>query len=447
MSTLQTAPVIPPTHVLDALRRRILVDGFAIVIDPRRSHGSYLHDAPSGREFLDFYTFFASMPIGFNHPRLREPEFHAKLLNASIARIANADVYSQYYAEFVTAVDQIANPGGYPHFFFIDGGALAVENALKAAFDWKVRKNLAAGRGEIGQQIIHFRQAFHGRSGYTMSLTNTDPNKIMYFPKFDWPRIDNPRIDFSLSEPDRSQEVAGREQQALAQIHAAIEQHGHDLAAIIIEPIQGEGGDNHFRGEFLRALREICDQHEMLLIFDEVQTGGGCTGQMWCWQHFDVMPDIVCFGKKMQQCGIMASPRIDDVDNVFKISSRINSTWGGNLTDMVRAAQMLRIIHDEDLVAHAARVGAQLLDGLKRLAAKQPLVTHVRGRGIMCAFDLPTPEIRNQVRRACYERDMLVLNCGEKSIRFRPALDLEPADLERGLDLLDEALAAVAAAR
>src|SRR5262249_47781621 len=148
--------------------------------------------------------------------------------------------------------------------------------------DWKVRKNMAAGRGERGTQILHFRRAFHGRSGYTMSLTNTDPRKTDLFAKFDWPRVSNPSIDFSLPEGQREADVIAREKKSEEEIMKFIRERGNDIAAIIIEPIQGEGGDNHFRGEWLKTLRRICDENDILLIFDEVQCGGGTTGRNWC---------------------------------------------------------------------------------------------------------------------------------------------------------------------
>lgn len=435
---------ISPQQTWDILKRHILVDGFHVVADPQASHGAHIHDTLRGADFLDFYSYFATQPIGYNHPRMREADFQARLLIAATTKVANADVYTKYYADFVKTLANVAGLPGMERFFFIDGGALAVENALKAAFDWKVRKNLAAGRGELGSKVIHFRQAFHGRSGYTLSLTNTDPAKILYFPKFDWPRIDNPFVNFALPEPARMQDVSAREQAAVAQIRAAIAQHGHDLACIIVEPIQCEGGDHHFRAEFLRTLREICDQNEMLLIFDEVQTGVGVTGRMWCCEHFAVMPDIIAFGKKMQICGIMAGPRLDEVDSVFKVPSRINSTWGGNLVDMVRAAQYLRIIRDENLVERAAETGAHLLDSLREFESRHRSVTAARGRGLLCAFDLATAELRTKVRQACWDRHMLTLVCGERSMRLRPVLDIDIADIDRGVEILDEVLTEVA---
>jgi len=436
-------PAVAAKDAIDVLKTRILVDGFHLVVDLEKCHGSYLYDGASGREYLDFYSNFASQPIGYNHPRMKDPEFQARLAIAATTKVANPDLYTQFYAEFVRTVEEVVGVPGFDHFFFIDGGALAVENALKTAFDWKIRKNLAAGRGEKGMQALHFKQAFHGRTGYTLSMTNTsDPRKTMYFPKFDWPRVDNPMLNFELPEAHRALDAEARELVAQGQIHAAIARNPHDIACIIIETIQGEGGDNHFRAEFLQALRDICDKHEMLLIFDEVQCGMGITGKAWAFEHFGVAPDIICFGKKMQICGIMANRRIDEIDSVFKVPSRINSTFGGNLADMVRATQYLKIIRDEQLFDHAARMGTRLLDALMQLKSRHACVTNVRGLGLMCALDLPDGKFRDAARSACQDRQMMVLSCGDRSLRFRPLLDVDPADLDRGVAILDEAIKA-----
>ncbi|HVM46692.1 MAG TPA: aminotransferase class III-fold pyridoxal phosphate-dependent enzyme, partial [Candidatus Acidoferrum sp.] len=267
-SSLKT---IPPQQVIAELEQHILVDGFKLVFDATRSHGSRFVDAATGRELLDLYSFYASQPIGFNHPYFERPEVKADLLTAAKVKVANADVYTAQYAMFVQTFARVGGMAPLDRYFFIEGGALAVENAVKAAMDWKVRKNLAAGRGERGTEIVHFEGAFHGRSGYTMSLTNTDPRKILYYPKFPWPRIVAPTLDFALPPAEREAAAIRKEKQALQQIRDVLAQKAVDVAAIIIEPIQGEGGDNHFRAEFLQALRRICDEHEVLLIFDEVQ--------------------------------------------------------------------------------------------------------------------------------------------------------------------------------
>src|SRR5438477_5832734 len=359
---------IAPSKVLETIEQHVLLDGFKVVVDLDKSRGSYLHNAVSGKRLIDLYGFFGSMPVGFNHPHFDQPEVQRDLLRAAKVKIANSDVYSAGYAEFVATFERVVGLAPLQRYLFIEGGALAVENCLKAAMDWKVRKNMAAGHGGRGTQVLHFRHAFHGRTGYTMSLTNTDPRKTDLFAKFDWPRVSCPYIDFSLPESERQADVIAREQKSESEIRDFIDQRNIDICAIIIEPIQGEGGDNHFRGEWLQKLRKICDENDILLIFDEVQCGMGTTGRNWCCQHFDVVPDLIAFGKKAQVCGVMAGPRLDEVaENCFRLPGRINSTWGGNLTDMVRSRFCLELIERDNLVQNAAQRGEQLLQGLHQI--------------------------------------------------------------------------------
>jgi L-lysine 6-transaminase len=413
------------------------MDGFKIVFDLERSRGSYMYDAATGHRLIDFYGFFGSVPVGYNHPHFDEAEVQQELLRAATTKIANSDVYSEQYADFVETFVRVAGLPPLSRYLFIEGGALAIENTLKAAMDWKVRKNMAAGRGERGTEILHFRHAFHGRSGYTMSLTNTDPRKTDLFAKFDWPRVSCPNIDFSLGESEREADVIEREKKSEAEIRKFIAERGVDIAAIIIEPIQGEGGDNHFRGEWLKKLREICDENEMLLIFDEVQCGMGTTGKNWCCQHFGVLPDLMAFGKKVQVCGVMAGPRLDEVkDNAFRLPSRLNSTWGGNFTDMVRSKHFLQIVEEENLVENASVVGERIVNSLREIAAECPIMTAVRGRGLFIAFDLPDVATRDKAWKNLFDHGLLILKSGERAIRFRPALDLTAEVADEAMDLL-----------
>jgi len=425
------------SRVLSVLDEHILLDGFKIVIDLEKSRGSYLFDGATGNRLIDLYGFFGSMPVGFNHPHFDEPQVQKDLLRAAKAKVANSDVYSEAYAEFVETFARVAGLPPLERYLFIEGGALAVENTLKAAMDWKVRKNMAAGHGELGTEILHFRHAFHGRSGYTMSLTNTDPRKTDLFAKFDWPRISCPHLDFSLPESEREKDVIARERKAAQEIQSWIAKRKIDICAIIIEPIQGEGGDNHFRGEWLRKLRGICDENDILLIFDEVQCGMGVTGKMWCSQHFDVVPDLMSFGKKAQVCGIMAGPRLDEVkDNAIRLPSRLNSTWGGNLTDMVRSTHYMHIIEEEFLVENAAKVGAYFLDQLRDLQRYEPKISAVRGRGLLLAFDLPDSETRERFWKGLFDLGVLTLRSGDRSIRFRPALDITAEVVDEAMGLM-----------
>jgi len=426
-------------RVFPILKKSLLVDGFHLVIDLERSHGSVIVDALEGREYLDCYGYFATLPVGHNHPKMDDEGFRKTLLTAALANPANSDIYSRQFAAFVEIFRELAVPDDFIHLFFIAGGALAVENAMKAAFDWKRQKNRAAGVEGGGDKILHFVDAFHGRSGYTLSVTNTDPGKTRDFPKFDWPRVSSPYVDFPMD----ASVAAQREAKTFAEIEAAFDADPHGIAAILIEPIQGEGGDHHFRPEFFRGLREIADRRDAMLIFDEVQTGMGATGTMWAYQQTGITPDLVAFGKKTQVCGMMSTARIDEVEtNVFRVSSRINSTWGGNLVDMVRCARYLQIMQEDGLVENARTVGAALKKGLQGLAERHEQVTNVRGAGLFAAIDLPDSETRARVRQGCWDRGLAVLASGPRSLRFRPPLIFSENEARRALAILDEVLAA-----
>lgn len=429
--------MIQPQDVKAQLSRHLLTEGFDIILDLERSRGSWFVDQRNGDRYLDFFSMYASMAVGYNHPRLLEA--CEELGRLAVNKPSNSDVYTTAMAEFMATFSRLAMPAHLPHAFFIDGGTLAVENALKTAFDWKVRKNLAAGlRGENGSQVIHFRQAFHGRSGYTLSLTNTfDARKTKFFPKFSWPRISIPKISFPLDEPGL-EAVETLENQSLAEIRCAIAEHGADIAALIIEPIQGEGGDNHFRPEFFQALRAICDDHEIMLVLDEVQTGIGLTGRFWAYEHFGIQPDLLAFGKKTQVCGMLASRRVEEIGcHVFQERSRLNSTFGGNLVDMARCRHILEIIEEEQLVENARQQGQLLLAELQKLAAEFPeTLLNPRGRGLMCAFDAPDPHTRDQLLKAFFQDRLLLSGCGECSIRFRPHLIVSAEEIGQGIDII-----------
>ncbi len=433
---------IDATKVHETLGKHILADGMDPVIDLKSSHGSWLVDKRDGREYLDLFSMFASLSVGYNHPHILKNQ--DRLKEAALNKPTNSDIYSTQMAEFVDTFGRVAQPDYLPYAFFIEGGGLAVENALKVAFDWKVRKNLEAGNGEKGTKVIHFDECFHGRTGYTMSLTDSpDPRKTLYFPKFDWPRITTPKLCFPLTEKNILNTIS-LEEKAKREIENAITENPHDIAAIILEPIQGEGGDNHFRKEFMEYLRSVSDENDIMLIYDEVQSGVGISGKMWAHEHYGekARPDIISFGKKTQVCGIFVSNRVDEVDNnVFHESSRINSTWGGNLVDMVRFTLYLEIIEKENLVAQASETGAYLLSQLEELSKANSNISNARGRGLFCAFDLPSGDDRDLLANLIAKEGALILGCGLKSIRFRPHLNITRNEIDLGISMIKKALA------
>ena len=442
-----------PSDIRKVIGSSILADGMSPIIDLEKSHGSWLVDKVTGKEYLDLFSMFASLSVGYNHPYVLEQSERLKV--AAINKPTNSDVYSLELAEFMETFKRVAQPSYLPHTFFIEGGTLAVENALKVDFDWKRRKNLAKGSSAKGEKVIHFKESFHGRSGYTMSLTDSpDKRKTMYFPKFDWPRVTNPKITFPLEK--NLDQVIALENQAFTEIKDAISSNPDNIASIIIEPIQGEGGDNHFRCEFFQELREIANENDIMLIYDEVQTGIGVTGRMWAHQHFaahecsdcccgedsSAKPDIIAFGKKTQVCGIAVSNRVEEVENhVFAESSRLNSTWGGNLVDMVRLTIYLELIEKENLVEKAEKTGNYLLNRLYALQEQYPnLVSNARGRGLFCAFDLPSGDKRDKLAELLLEEGSILLGSGHQSIRFRPHLNVKTEDIDFGIDCFKKAL-------
>lgn len=427
------------SKVYDTISKYVLTPD-KLVIDTEASNGSWLVDE-NGDRYLDCFSQFASQPVGWNHPKVLEQQ--ERLGKVALHKLANSDVQCKEYADFVETFASFCPD--FNHFFFISGGALGVENALKAAFDWrcKLYPNTSGIDGQ-NLQILHFKEAFHGRSGYTLSLTNNgnmvgkaDSNpKTRLFPKFKWPRITNPKLSF-LQDGTYNNPIQ-LENECYREINTIFDPIDHNVAAIIVEPIQGEGGDNHFRAEFFQSLREFADKYDVLLIFDEVQTGMGLTGKIWCYEHYGVIPDLICYGKKTQAAGFASTDRIFRVDdNVFTTPSRINSTWGGNLTDMVRSTIYMNIINNDNLIDNAAKVGEYFLNQLRKMPESN--ISNIRGKGLMIAFDLPSLNERNNLLTKLNEK-MLVLPCGERSIRFRPHLTFNETDVDVAIDIIEESI-------
>ena len=438
----------------ETISKHMLADGMSPVIDLEKSHGSWLVDGNTGKEYLDLFSMFASMSIGYNHPYVLSQK--DRLANAAINKPTNSDIYSPEMARFVETFSRIAQPDYLPYSFFIEGGSLAVENALKAAFDWKVRLNLSKGKSQKGDQIIHLKDCFHGRSGYTMSLTDSpDPRKVQYFPKFNWPRVSNPSMIFPLND-ENYEKIIKSEDVSIDEIKKILLKSADNIAGLIIEPIQGEGGDNHFRKQYLMKLKELSLENDFLLIFDEVQTGIGLTGKMWAHQRFiekngsvdlnqfshKVIPDVMSFGKKTQVCGILGGERFDLVEkNVFKESSRINSTFGGNLVDMVRFTIYLEVIEQEGLVQKSYENGKYLLSSIESLENEfTGLISNARGKGLWCAYDLPDGHTRDKLASLIQDEGAIILGSGHQSIRFRPHLNISKKEIDIAMTMMRSAI-------
>ena len=403
-------------------KQKYLFDSFPIVWNIQKSQNSFLYDIHTNEEYLDFHGGFGSNPIGWNHPKLTK-HFSSGLWNKHfLNKPANCDFYTPEYIEFIDKFQTTIIPKNYPHLFFIDGGALAVENALKIAMDWKYQKN---GDNNEDLSIAHFTKAFHGRSGYTMSLTNTEPHKTKNFTKFNWPRF-LPSI--KTGTPPQNQKVY--DEFAIGEVEKYFKEHHKSIAGLIIEPIQCEGGDRHFTKYFLQNLQRLCNEHDVLFILDEVQTGFYTTGKTWCFQHYDLEPDLVCFGKKSQQCGVFGGKRLDEIQNhCFNTSGRLGSTWGGNHIDMIRSSKIIDIIKEDNLELNATERGNQWSDEMKMIQSNK--INNIRNLGLIMSFDCESTEKRNQLLDILKKNKLLALGAGENTIRMRPNLAVSKTDISK----------------
>lgn len=426
-----------------------------VLVDLERSHDNFLVCKLTGKEYLDCCSFFASNPVGYNHPDLKNPEFEQKLLRVAKIKPCNGDFLTEEFVSFLQTLIKICVSPEFSKLFFIEGGTLAVENALKCAFDWKLRKSLACGKRLIPNQlqVLHLTHAYHGRSGYCLSLTNShDLRKTKYFPKFDWVRCPSPAVDFDILNSQLPDKIASHMNEVSLQEDAVIDAiicNKQRIAAVILEPIQGEGGDRHFRPEFHKKLREATFANDVLLIYDEIQTGVGITGRTWAYQHYGVCPDILCFGKKLQVCGIMATDRVMEVTSgVFEEKERLDSTWNGSLVDMVRAEHYLKIIKRHGLIRNAEVIGSYLKDSLLDFKTNSKVkISGVRGLGLMCAFDLPTGADRDLFASLCTRNGLLVMSCGKRGIRLRPSLTFSYDDVDLVLEKIDKSLMEIGSER
>jgi L-lysine 6-transaminase len=413
----------------------------AFLMDPLRSSGMHLMCADDELTYLDFAGFHGSQPLGMNPPEFdADPLFQSRLLLAAMYKPSCSDVFTDDFAEFFARFDETFADPDLRRMFLIEGGSPAVENALKVAFDWKAQR-AGADLRKPSWSVLHLTGSFHGRTGYALSLTNTRPTYTDRFPTFEWPRIPAPQVRFPIDV----ESVAEAEKRSLAAAEDAFTGSGGRIACVIAEPIQSEGGDNHLRGEYLRALQRLCHEHDALFVLDEVQTGAGATGRPWAYQLHGLEPDIVVFGKKLQVCGIMAGRRVHEVPgNVFETPARIGSTWGANLTDLVRATKIMEVIAERDLLTHVTAVGEHLLQRLREVQdLSGGYVENARGTGVLAAVDLPDTDARDGVLvRLRYEERILALPGGPRSIRFRPPLTVTGDEVDLLVAALTRACAA-----
>jgi L-lysine 6-transaminase len=423
----------------EAAQSHILRDGIDFVLDPVRSQGATLINALNGKDYINFHGGYRSNALGENHPGFTAQDVE-KIARATINKQAHADIYTADQLQAIETISRLyMRPAGFEKAFFIDGGALAVENALKVALRNHALNLKSAGEltdDRLGKGIIiGLKGAFHGRSGMTMTLSRTDPGKSEFMPRWPWP---------SLAPPHGEKEVDA----CIATLKTLLADHHPNVAGLILEPIQCEGGDRLMPKRFFEALRALADEHNFYLIYDETQTGFYVTGKAFAFQALDLpAPDIVCGAKKSSIGYVFAGQRVLAVEgNAFAASSKINSTWGGHGGDYLVCARKLELIEQLNLTQHIKQLGQQLLEKLVVLCQDYPnFLVAPRGVGLLVAADCPSAEIRDALLAECFENRLLLLSggvpgSGPFTLRFGPPLCVTEAELDAGMTRLAQAL-------
>jgi 4-aminobutyrate aminotransferase len=431
------APAAPGTDLAEASRAHLsptLARYFQHAWE--RGEGHRLYDT-SGRAYLDFATGIAVTILGHAHPGVTAA---IRAQSERLLHVCNGLGYVEPVARLATAI-AAEMPDPLDTVFFSNSGAEAVEGALKL-----VRR--VTGR----PAVISFEGAFHGRTYGALSATTSNPNyRVGHEPLL-------PSIHIAPF-PNVYRDFAGDEEAAVAGALAALDAllagdvPASTVAAFLIEPVQGEGGYNPAPASFLRALRERCDRHGVLLIADEIQSGYGRTGRMWGFEWADIVPDVVCLAKGIANglpLGAIVSSR--ELQERWGVGSH-GTTFGGNPVSCAAGVAVLEAIRDGDLVGNAAQRGAELTAGLRAIAARDRRIGDVRGPGLMVGVQLvrdratrePDGALADALIARCAELGLLLLTCGRahEVVRWLAPLDVTADEIDEALGIFDEALASV----
>lgn len=366
-----------------------------ITPDLNKSHGSFLVDASTGKEYLDFFSMYSSLPLGYNHKIFESYDFIEEILEVSSVKVTNCEFITKHSIDFDEQFKKFTSLGKFSHYHYCCTGALAIEAAIKTAIDYKKAKN---------PKILSFAGAFHGINSwgcFTTSRTGPVTSRLEGFPDMFSKKVKN----------DSSREV-------MEQIFK-----NNDLTAVLLEPIQATFGDQYVTKEFIRTLRDLCSDYNVPLIFDEVQIGFGATGKVWYFEHLGIEPDILVFGKRTQLSGIMVK---DNFSEIFKTPIRLEVTWDGTLVDMIRCKHVIRAYEEDKILQNVEKQSQKIVDYLKN----NENFLNVRNKGMIIAFDFASSEKCEDYTKKMHQNGLIFNKTGNKTIRFRPSLSITDEELK-----------------
>lgn len=437
---------------LDKLTKVFDTRAAYFIVDYYKSLGNYIADT-DGNQLLDVYAQISSIALGYNNPAVLAAAKSDQMAVALANRPALGNFPSSDYADILSEGLLAAAPPGLDKIWTDLSGSGANETAYKAAFMYQRSKsrgfdtpfteeelkssmeNQAPGSPQMS--ILSFESAFHGRLFGSLSTTRSKPIHKLDIPAFNWPKATFPVYKYPLEE-----NVEYNKQQddsSLAEVEKLIKTWPNPVAALIVEPIQSEGGDNHASPYFGQGLRDLTKKHDVLMIVDEVQTGVGATGKFWAHEHWNLTtpPDIVTFSKKFQAAGYYFSePKL-----VPNLPYRQFNTWCGDPSKAIIARAIYQEIKKHDLVTRTAEVGEFVYNGLKSLSEKYPKeIQNLRGKGTFIAWDMESPEARDEFLKKCKSNGLNVGGCGPQAVRLRPTLTFEKKHAEIFFDIVQKVL-------
>jgi len=380
---------------------------FNIKIDFEKSNGSYIFDKNSKRSFLDFFGMYASLPLGYNHPALTSDEFRDEVFRCSHTKVTNCEFISTETEEFDLEFSEYCGRGVYSNFHYCSTGALAVEAAIKTCLHYKNYHT---------PNILSFRNSFHGVNSYGGFVTDrffSSKKRLKGLPE-----MFSTKCSYDLDE-----------------VEAHLANKNKPVTCVLVEPIQCTAGDIHHDRNFFTTIRELCDKYDVPLVFDEIQIGFGATGKLWFFEHLNIIPDIVVFGKKTQVSGLMAADKLSGIFDHENIP-RLEVTWNSDTLDMIRSKYITRAFKELGVLENVVARGDQLFDQLSKLDG----ISGLRSRGLIIGFDLKDTITRNKFMDTLYGKGMICNSTGERSIRLRPNLCVTSDDVSKACKLIEEAI-------
>ena len=433
---------INPEDVLRSLEERLLLTGKPLVVNPHKSRGLTLYDAWHEKEFIDFCNDEGRRVLTYNRPEFAEPEFKERAASLAASSFPTEALYTTIFAEYARDFFELIFPERYPRVAFAVSHEEAVEFALKAAFDWKAQKN---GRRGISQErliVVGIEEGYYGLSGYGLSLAaSSGARREAFYPRFDFPALPNPKIVFSGGVPSES-DTAESELKAINRLKELLSENPEGIAAVVFEPIQLKGGDNYFRPEFFRELRNMADEYGFLLIADETSSGFFTVAHPLAMDRFEADADIVVFGGKAALSGIAANERLEEVVSVFVVPGRLESRLAPSMVELLAGLKTIELIETEELAQNVKRIENILIERIKALLSLSARCSNSRAMGSLAAFDLPNIKEREALVKKLFENGLIVSASGEKTIGIRLPLDAAPKEIHMGFDLLESVFSA-----